>query len=337
MNFQISNHIEEYESYKYECEDKGLFSKYWGKIFSSIQQYIPPYIHPNILTISSLLVMFATYNLGNYFKNSLIFSSGIIYYLLSDGIDGVHARKTKQTSIIGEYLDHVGDTIICGLISDQILNSLGFQDDLIKKNIVLITSLYFTKSHFDSIKTKKIVFSWYEDVSSILLMCSIINIVKPNIFDFTEIIFNFINNCFYGIIEKIISKEFFDFIIFSSPIIIMYASILKNIIKNKINNDYLILNKNDAINSYIYVFYYLFKLVVLTNNIKLFYLIHFIDSYLMFSLINSKIFESQIDYKIIVLMLLFLTINSIIISVITIILTYYFIYYTSKKLNIKII
>jgi hypothetical protein len=335
MNFQISNHIEEYTSYKYQYEDKTLFYGYWNKLFCSVQKYIPSNIHPNIITISGLLIMFITNFLGNFFENRFIFSFGIIYYLLSDGVDGIHARKTEQTSIIGEYLDHIGDSVVCGLVADQFLDSVGFQNDLMKKNMVLFSSLYFTKPHFHSIKSKKMVFNYYEDSSLLLTLCSIINILRPNIFDFTQLIFNFINNYFYGIIGKLVSKNFFDFVIFSLPTIYLYLDTLKSIVKNKMNDDYLILNKNDAINSYIYVSYFLLKLFILVCDINSFSSVHFIDSFLMFSLINSKIFGSQIDYKIIIFMILFLM-TPVTTSMMTIFLTYYLIFYISKKLKIKI-
>jgi len=336
MNFQVFRHIEQYKSYKYFCEDNSLFYEcFWKKVFNYIQKFIPSYIHPNYITISSIFVIIVTYFLDNFLNSSLFFSFGIIYYMLADGVDGTHARETKQTSIIGEHLDHVGDSIISGFLLDRILTNIGFENDINKLNLILLSSLYFSKTHFDSINIKKIKYNLHEDISSFLVLCSIINYFKPNIFIITNFIYDFFNYYSFGILNKIFGIQIFNFIIFSIPSLSFYFNMLKNVTKNKNKQDYLMLNKFDAINSFIYVFYYFCKLLIFLFNFKFYPLINIIDAYLIFSLINSKIFESFIDYKIIIFILIFTLINPLLTCFITVLLTYYYIYDIYQKLNLK--
>ena len=304
MYFEVSKYKNEYDSYKYVCDDKTYSMKYGKKFFEFIQSNIPEYIHPNMITISSLIVMLFGFTIENIFSGilgSIIFSIGMIYYMISDSVDGIHARKTKQTSIIGEYLDHVGDVVIFGLIIDQVLNSL--TDNLIiKRNLTLLTSLYFIKTHFDSIEMKKIIF-----------------------------------DCNSGYLNKIININIFDSVIFSYLPLGYYINILTNILKNKTNDDYLSLNKFDATNSYIFTIYYFLKmLIVYYGNVNSFLSINLVDSYMMLCLINTKVFQVPIDYKVIILILLYYF-NPLIVSIFAVIYSYYLIINIATTLNIKLI
>ena len=279
MYFEVSKYKNEYDSYKYVCDDKTYSMKYGKKFFEFIQSNIPEYIHPNMITISSLIVMLFGFTIENIFSGilgSIIFSIGMIYYMISDSVDGIHARKTKQTSIIGEYLDHVGDVVIFGLIIDQVLNSL--TDNLIiKRNLTLLTSLYFIKTHFDSIEMKKIIFEPMDDVIAGISFGSILNLCKFDVQKFTSLIFN--NS---GYLNKIININIFDSVIFSYLPLGYYINILTNILKNKTNDDYLSLNKFDATNSYIFTIYYFLKmLIVYYGNVNSFLSINLVDSYMM--------------------------------------------------------
>lgn len=338
MNFQVFKHIEQYKSYKYFCENNSLFYKcFWKQIFSYIQKFIPSYIHQNYINLISLFVIITTYFLDNFLNSTLFFSLGIIYYMFSNGINKIiYSKETNQILVIKEHFDYVSDTIIFGFLTDRILTNTGFQNDINKLNLVLSSSIYFSKFHFESIHTKKIKYNIYQDTSSFLLLCSIINYFKPNILWIPYFIYNFFNYCSFNLLSKIFGIEIFNFFIISVPSLYYYFNTLQNIIKNKNNEDYLMLNKFDTINSFIYVSYYLLKLLIFLFDFKLYPLINIVDTYLIFSLTNSKIFESFIDYKIIIFILMFSFINPVLTCFITTFFTYYFIYNIHQSLlNLK--
>jgi drug/metabolite transporter (DMT)-like permease len=47
-----------------------------------------------------------------------------------DAIDGIHARNIKNTSIIGEYLDHIIDLVNAGIIFDCLMNYFGVDQNI---------------------------------------------------------------------------------------------------------------------------------------------------------------------------------------------------------------
>lgn len=331
MYFELSKHNEEYNSYKYICDDKTYSVKYLNNFFNILQSKIPICIHPNIITISSLIIMSFAYIITKIFPGiigNIIFSFSMICYLIFDSIYGIHARKTNQTSIIGEYFNHIGDVIIFGYIIDEVLNSV-IDNLIIKKNLTLLSSLYFIKTHFFSIKSKKITFEPIDDVIVAISSSSIVNMFKFNLQNITDII---LEN-FY--LDKFILRNICNLIIFSLLPLYYYVNVLINILKNKTNEDYFSLNKTDALNSYIFSIYYFLKLlIVYYGNINSFLSVNLIDTYMMFCLINSKIFQVPIDYKIIVLILLYYF-NPFIISIIASIYTYYLIFNIGNSLKTK--
>ncbi len=83
------------------------------KVASVIVDNVPffKYIHPNVITIISLLLNFVILSLLYNRRNNLIFGSVLTLRWLTDLLDGAVARKYKKTSVIGGFLDTLGDLI----------------------------------------------------------------------------------------------------------------------------------------------------------------------------------------------------------------------------------
>lgn len=316
-------------NYFYNCEDYSILGNYWNPFFSYIQTFIPQEIHPNYITITSIISITSTYFLSSYLNNDIIFSLGIIYYMLSDGVDGVHARKTNKSSKTGEFLDHVGDVIINGLISDRILDNLSLGNDpMIKNSLMLFSSLYFTLPHFKAITEQKFIFNYFEDVPTMLILCSLINLIKPNILSFSDFLYKMLNSLTYFTLQTIISQKFINHFIFSILPLIFYMNILKSIITEKLVNQEFTLNKNSFVNSHLYVFYYFLKLCcsLFFTNKNFVFSYCFVDTFLMFFLIKSKMNNSKINYKILLIIIIFFITSQLLFSCFITIYTYYLIY-----------
>lgn len=67
-------------------------------------------IHPNIITLSNILLrIYIMHNLQkNIYKNIPIY---IIFSCFLDYLDGYIARKYNMITELGDYLDHIGDTV----------------------------------------------------------------------------------------------------------------------------------------------------------------------------------------------------------------------------------
>ena len=71
------------------------------------------HIHPNIITISGLILNFYIYHLlDTPNSNIYLLGSCIIYRWLADCLDGAVARKYKKSSKLGLYLDTLSDVIM---------------------------------------------------------------------------------------------------------------------------------------------------------------------------------------------------------------------------------
>jgi phosphatidylglycerophosphate synthase len=85
-------------------------------IVPRISELLGSDIHPNTITlISTIIGLIAVYFLY-YKKNIIVFTLLYIVYYILDIVDGYHARKFNKCSIVGDYFDHIRDTIIIGLV-----------------------------------------------------------------------------------------------------------------------------------------------------------------------------------------------------------------------------
>lgn len=84
-----------------------------------LQKYIPATIAPNTITWIGGLSMLISYIFNTIFDPNLTEVSiplsllniiCILTYILTDSLDGIHARNTKQSSQIGKILDHFIDS-----------------------------------------------------------------------------------------------------------------------------------------------------------------------------------------------------------------------------------
>ncbi|MBT3221757.1 MAG: hypothetical protein HN348_21985 [Proteobacteria bacterium] len=109
-------------SNEYQAEDRSLLTPLlyrvlWGPMVS----HLPQSISPNALTLAGQFCAFvalvaATIDAFGSSIQLAIVAIGAFAYLTLDCIDGSHARRTGQTSRLGEFLDHWLDGISGGVI-----------------------------------------------------------------------------------------------------------------------------------------------------------------------------------------------------------------------------
>ncbi|MFO0724246.1 MAG: CDP-alcohol phosphatidyltransferase family protein [Myxococcota bacterium] len=87
---------------------------------------IPARISPNMITMANAVVMFTMFGLGAASPRLepaprmwALFGAAVAMFtgMILDSLDGMHARRTKQTSKLGEFLDHWLDAIHIPLVS----------------------------------------------------------------------------------------------------------------------------------------------------------------------------------------------------------------------------
>jgi len=105
--------------------------------FKKVQAYIPKGITPNMITILNLLIVLGVF-ISKQFYNPLVLMITIFIYYFLDNLDGIYARESKQTSNLGEILDHGNDIFIGILIFYMLFMLLNGELDTYTKIILIL-------------------------------------------------------------------------------------------------------------------------------------------------------------------------------------------------------
>lgn len=107
---------------KYSVEDRELLMGFYKKLFwNRLVEVIPESLAPNTITVigqiaallGTVLAVVATMGYPLLYVVSAFL---LLVYLTADNIDGAHARRTGQTSSLGEFLDHGLDGVANGCV-----------------------------------------------------------------------------------------------------------------------------------------------------------------------------------------------------------------------------
>lgn len=116
----------------YQADDRSILLPYYKRLFvEPTLPFIPASVHPNTITHTGHLVclagllLLAAYNpsRGWMFLASMALLQA---YNWCDNADGAHARRTRQSSVLGEFLDHgldILNTLYIGLMTVLALGS----------------------------------------------------------------------------------------------------------------------------------------------------------------------------------------------------------------------
>jgi cytidyltransferase-like protein len=272
--------IDSYKKYKYKNIDNSFLTPFYNVFWNYCQIFIPSFIHPNIITLSGLISIIISYYFSNYKYSNYIMAFGTFFYFTVDAIDGIHARKTKQSSIIGEYVDHLIDHINMGIITDALLNQFGMTNIFIKNVCISTFSFAYATSHVEALDNKCLVFDKCTDVT---LMLTVITLLFTFNVQLPEFLLNY----------------YLWFNMFASLNFYIIHRILKNITHYKY-----------IYTRYIVIFYYLLKIYTLQIYPEYnFWKIATVDILLLLNIINTKVFETETE-NLLLLIPMFFIINS---------------------------
>lgn len=125
------------------------YYRVYAPIFEKIESFIPRQITPNMISCTSFVLLTALF-LSKAYYNPYIFSSCLFIYWALDNIDGIHARNTKQTSTLGEILDHCGDAYYSIIILYMFFNIFRIN---IPKLFIVMTGIFMNLKHLLSFYT----------------------------------------------------------------------------------------------------------------------------------------------------------------------------------------
>jgi len=124
----------------------------YAPIFEKIESYVPHQITPNMISCTSFILLTTLFLTKSYY-NPYIFSACLFIYWILDNIDGIHARNTKQTSTLGEILDHCGDAYYQIIILYMFFNLFQIKID---KWLIVFGALFINLKHLLSFYTNEL-------------------------------------------------------------------------------------------------------------------------------------------------------------------------------------
>ncbi|QKF94389.1 CDP-alcohol phosphatidyltransferase [Fadolivirus algeromassiliense] len=218
MNIFLTKHEKErLAKWKYHVEDNSLTSEYLNPFFNYITTWIPDNVAPNVITLMGLLcTLYAYYLTSNYFDASprlvsLCFAFLTFAYMCLDAADGKHARKTRNSSSLGELFDHSCDNIGVVFMMSSLCTILGITNTLTQWYIIQISQLIFLNSHIEAYRDRVVKFGRYSGPGEILCLfigLALIGTFKQINLNVVMSYYNFTTYVYYIVIGYLIYQIF---------------------------------------------------------------------------------------------------------------------------------
>ena len=241
MNWFLSTeNKKKIEEWKYSVIDNSYLTKFIKPICNSIEKYIPFIISPNLISISGLTCLGFSYYLTYYYHQQYQILTELsvialsISYMFIDEIDGIHARNTKNSSPLGELIDHICDSI--GLIF-MVLNITHIFDVSLNNQLFIMqfSSVIFQLIHFKAIITKTLKLSSEFSIGNKFISIGVSEIIVGYCFLILSktIGLNLINSTLINNLLFFTEYKIFTNIIFFSSIIYYVEKVIRD---NSVNN-----------------------------------------------------------------------------------------------------
>jgi cytidyltransferase-like protein len=167
-------------TWKYKVEDNSVGSRLCQPMWNYMTSFFPKYVHPNLITASGFLCLLYAYTLTIRFPPSLPLTLVVIVltlaYMNLDAIDGKQARKTNNSSPIGELFDHALDNVGMVMTLMAAFNLWQVKDRVVISCMIFSVSTLFLMSHLEAYlsPTKTLVFHKYDGPTEVILVYCLI-------------------------------------------------------------------------------------------------------------------------------------------------------------------
>ena len=206
---------ENISKYKYSSVGNSISTKYMMPYWEYFQTFFPSYVAPNVISLIGLLfTIYAWYLPHQFYIMSPLFSeiASIVCILVSinlDSIDGIHARKTKNSSPIGELINHGCGSISTIFLCLALCNILEITNLISVWHLVGIFSLIFQYIHLNSLINEYLTFGKYLGPVEILIYFCIFVLFKLFDFKFVDIIATFLDQYSFSLYHCILMFNIF--------------------------------------------------------------------------------------------------------------------------------
>lgn len=156
--------------YKYTGGDKSLVAARMQHFWNWLVQYIPRSVAPNMVTLVGLFFIFLSYGLNVYYTPEVkgiapwyiyvIHAICLFFYQTLDALDGKHARRTKNSSALGELFDHGCDAVSTTMIVLTSAASIQTGPTILLFYVVIISNLVFFFAQWDQYTAGSLVLGY---------------------------------------------------------------------------------------------------------------------------------------------------------------------------------
>ena len=157
----------------YSVKDESITTEILTPLWEYLVRLVPPIVAPNVLTLCGFLaVLYAHHLCYNYleiYPNLIAIVTCVLtfIYMNLDAMDGKHARRTRNSTPLGELFDHACDNVGLVFMTQSLCMILGI-DTYLQWYIVQIAQFAFLNSHLDAMKSDQMYFGRYTGPGEIL-------------------------------------------------------------------------------------------------------------------------------------------------------------------------
>lgn len=148
---------------KYTMDDSSVISHHLNKWWTCCASYVPTCISANVVTVGAAFPLIICWIVSIFYSCKpgsdglpcwLMFLSSFseFFFQTMDAVDGKHARRLGTSSSLGDFLDHVMDSVSIMTTSFLICHGLGFQSVTMEYFCIIVASLNFVVVHWESAK-----------------------------------------------------------------------------------------------------------------------------------------------------------------------------------------
>jgi len=168
--------LENLSRWKYSVEDKSITTEWLTPLWKFLTDLMPKTVAPNVISfVGMICTLYSCYLCYNYLDAypiliPILSASLIFLYQNLDAVDGMHARKTKNGSPLGELVDHACDNITAVFLILEATIVLGITDPYKQWMIVQSGLLIFMLSHLEAFQKGVVQFGRFTGPGEILMI-----------------------------------------------------------------------------------------------------------------------------------------------------------------------
>jgi phosphatidylglycerophosphate synthase len=158
-------------------EDHSIVNRLTSDLYQQLALAIPDSVNPNAITALGFLPVVSVYLAwlyGCYWPWLTV--GAIVFDHIMDGIDGIHARNTNQTTRLGSYLDHFHDFLGIAMVTHLTVETVT-SSPIDAHNLTLLTVCGAYLTHYETALSGVMYFPQYISIGEVQLLIALLHAI----------------------------------------------------------------------------------------------------------------------------------------------------------------